>query len=212
VKVLVKQLRALKWKQPQQQTIPFVLIPSYITILYSLQVSLNLLATRSSAATDISVKILSTVETSPTTNPWKIEVMELKGYSWLTCSKQPWLIDCCIAIIHKLYHWRQEFCWRHDQLAMAKFSKSGVLDKVQEKSAVILGDTHISLQHRVSGIGGKKASIPKASLIYPVVFIQYRLVINRQMGGQTDRHTMTAYACANIALHVKHHWHQFTMM
>ena len=167
MKVLVKQLRAFKWKQPQQQTIPFVLIPSYITILYSLQVSLNLLATRSSAATDISVKILSTVETSPTTNPWKIEVMELKGYSWLTCSKQPWLIDCCIAIIHKLDQWRQEFCWQHDQLAMAKFSKSGVLDKVPEKSAVILGDTHISLQHRVSGIGGKKPPYQK-----PVWFVR----------------------------------------
>ena len=115
----------------------------------------------------ISVKILSTVETSPTTNPWKIEVMELKGYSWLTCSKQPWLIDCCITIIHKLDHWRQEFCWQHDQLAMAKFSKSGVLDKVPEKSAVILGDTHISLQHRVSGIGGKKPPYQK-----PVWFVR----------------------------------------
>ena len=42
----------------------------------------------------ISVKILSTVETSCTTNPQHITVMELEGYSWSTCSKQPRLVDC----------------------------------------------------------------------------------------------------------------------
>jgi len=40
------------------------------------------------ASRDMSVKILSTVETSCTTNPQHIEVMELEGYSRPTCSKQ----------------------------------------------------------------------------------------------------------------------------
>jgi len=44
----------------------------------------------------MSVKILSTVKTSCTANPWQIEVTELKGYSWQTCSKQPRLVDCVV--------------------------------------------------------------------------------------------------------------------
>jgi len=38
-----------------------------------------------------------------------------------------------------------EFCWQRDPLAVAKFSKSGVWDKVTEGSALIFGDTQISL-------------------------------------------------------------------
>ena len=44
----------------------------------------------------MSVKILSTVETSCATNPQQIAVMELESYSWRTCSIQPRLVDCRI--------------------------------------------------------------------------------------------------------------------
>jgi len=48
------------------------------------------------------IKILSTVETSCTTNPQQIAAMELEGYSWSTCSKQPRLVDCRIGVVNKL--------------------------------------------------------------------------------------------------------------
>ena len=41
-----------------------------------------------------------TVETSCTANAQQIAVMELEGYSWSTCSKQPWL--------NLSYRWRQQ--------------------------------------------------------------------------------------------------------
>ena len=44
---------------------------------------------RRTARRTISVKILSSVETSCTANPQQIKVMELEGYSQSTCSKQP---------------------------------------------------------------------------------------------------------------------------
>ena len=47
----------------------------------------------------MSVRILSTVETIPT-NPQQIAVMELEGYSWPTCSKQPQLVDCRIGVVN----------------------------------------------------------------------------------------------------------------
>jgi len=50
----------------------------------------------------MSVKILSTVETSCTTQPQQIELFELEGYSWRTCSKQPRLVDCRIGVVNKL--------------------------------------------------------------------------------------------------------------
>jgi len=48
------------------------------------------------------VKIVSTAETSCTTNPQQIAVTELEGYSWLTCSKQPRLVDCRTGVVNKL--------------------------------------------------------------------------------------------------------------
>ena len=59
---------------------------------------------RRTARRVMSVKILSTVETSCTTNPQQIAAMELKGYrpSWPTCSKQPRLTDCRIGVVNKL--------------------------------------------------------------------------------------------------------------
>ena len=41
----------------------------------------------------MSVKILSTVETSCVTKPQQIAVVELEGYSWSTCSKQRLVFD-----------------------------------------------------------------------------------------------------------------------
>jgi len=67
----------------------------------------NRATTRSSAASDgprdaLSVNILSTVETSCTTNAQRLAVMELEGYSWSTCSKQPRLVDCRMGVVNKL--------------------------------------------------------------------------------------------------------------
>jgi len=80
----------------------------------------------------VSQNIVNTVETSCITNPQQIEVMELEGYSWPICSKQPRLVDCRIGVVNKLdyQHNDDEFCWQRDQLAVAKFSKSGISDKV----------------------------------------------------------------------------------
>ena len=56
---------------------------------------------RLTALCAMSVKIWSTVETSCTTNPQQIAVMELKGYSWPICSKEPRLVDCRIGVANK---------------------------------------------------------------------------------------------------------------
>jgi len=45
-------------------------------------------------------KNLVTVEISCTTNPQQMAVMELEGYSLLTCSKQPRLVDCRIGVVN----------------------------------------------------------------------------------------------------------------
>ena len=63
--------------------------------------------TRNSATADgprdaLSVKILSSVETSCTTDKYSTNRMELEGYSWSTCSKQPRLVDCRIGVVNKL--------------------------------------------------------------------------------------------------------------
>ena len=47
--------------------------------------------------------ILSTVQTSCTTIPQQIAVMELEDCSSLTSSKQPRLVDCRIGVVNKLY-------------------------------------------------------------------------------------------------------------
>jgi len=62
----------------------------------------------------MSVKMLSTVETSCTTNHQQIIVMKLEDYSWLTCSKQQRLVDCHIGVVNKLNCWQ----WRRVLLTM----------------------------------------------------------------------------------------------
>ena len=61
---------------------------------------------------------------------------------------------------------------------MAKFSKSGVCDKVPQGRTVIFGDTHISTVWD----RWKEASITNTGSISPVVSTQYRRVTD----GQTD--------------------------
>ena len=62
--------------------------------------------------------------------------MELEGYAWPTCNKQPRLVDCRIGVVNKLDRRRvhddddEEFCWQRDWLAVAKYSKSGFWDKI----------------------------------------------------------------------------------
>jgi len=91
----------------------------------------------------MSVKILSTVESNCTTNPQQIDVKELEGYRWSTCSKQPRLVDRRIGVVNKLDR-------RRRRLAAAKCFKSGVWDKVPEESTLIFfEDTQISLKHSV---------------------------------------------------------------
>ena len=50
----------------------------------------------------VSQNIVNTVETSCITNPQQIAVMELEGYSWSTCRKQPRLVDCSVGVVNKL--------------------------------------------------------------------------------------------------------------
>ena len=70
---------------------------------------------------------------------------------------------------------------------MAKFSESGVQDKVPEGSALIFGDNRICLQHSVGRVEG--SSTPKkTSLIRSSVSIEHRLVTDRQTDGHTQAH------------------------
>jgi len=56
----------------------------------------------------VSVKILSTVENMfNVAYPHQIEVMELEGYCWPTCSKQPRLVACRIGVVNKLHRRRR---------------------------------------------------------------------------------------------------------
>ena len=60
--------------------------------------------------------------------------MELKGYSWSTCTEQPRFVDCHIGVVNKLDNRLddEEFCWQRLRLAVqAKFSYSGVKSQRQ---------------------------------------------------------------------------------
>ena len=68
------------------------------------------------------VKILSTVETRCTTNPQQIEVMELEGYSWSICSKQPWqtsFVDNAIDLLWQ--NFPSPACWTKFQRKVPEF-------------------------------------------------------------------------------------------
>jgi len=44
----------------------------------------------------------NSIGTSCTTEQQEIDAMELEGYSWPTCSKQPRLVDCRTGVVNKL--------------------------------------------------------------------------------------------------------------
>ena len=67
-----------------------------------------------------------------------------------------------------------------DRLTAAKFSKSGVWDKVPD------GSTLLTTQ---CGIDRSKRLMPNTSSICPAVSIQYRLVTDRQADRRTDGRT-----------------------
>jgi len=99
---------------------------------------------RGTARRAMSVEILSTVETSCTTNQQQLAVMELEGYSWSTCSKQPRLIDRRIGVVYKLDRRRVLLTCRGEIFLVrtefgAKF----------QTEVPYFGDTQISLQHSV---------------------------------------------------------------
>jgi len=64
-----------------------------------------------------------------------------------------------------------------DRYAVAKFSKSGVYDKVPEGSALIFGDNQLSFEHSVGRVEG--SSRAKTSSIRSAVSIEHRLVTDR---------------------------------
>ena len=150
--------------------------------------------TRSSATAYVprdalSVKILSTAETKCTTNP-QIKVIELEGYRWSTCSKQPWFIDWSIGVVNKLDRRRRlrrvllttRSTWRGE----IEISKSVVWDKVQEGITLIFGDTQISLQHSV---GYVEESLHAKNQLDSSSPFHATPAYDGQTDGQTDRQT-----------------------
>ena len=119
-----------------------------------------------------SVKILSTVETSCKTNPQLIEVMELKGYSWPTCSKQPRLVDYCIglhiAIINKLDRRRR---------------RRRVLLKTR---STYRGHVFPKFPYNTPRDRWKYVSMTKPSSIRSVVSMQHRLSSYRRTHGDSN--------------------------
>ena len=148
---------------------------------------------RRTARCAMSVKLwsITDVETVCTTNPQQTELMELECYSWSTCSKQPRLVDCRIGVVNKLDRRRR----RRRVLLTARstcrgeiFSKSGVRDKVPERSTLISEDIQISLKQ--CKIGGRRLHAKN-----PARFVQsfwYNTGLWRT-DRRTDGETTTAY-------------------
>ena len=136
-----------------------------------------------SLAATVSVSILSTVETSCTTNQQQIAMIDLEGYSWSTCSKQPPLADCRISIVNKLdRQWRQQRVLLTTR-STCRGEKSGVVDKVTEGSICIFIEKNMEMPtfpYNAVRDRWKKASMPKTSSTRPVISTQYRLVTDRQ--------------------------------
>jgi len=137
---------------------------------------------RLTALCAMSVKIWSTVETSCTTNPQQIAVMELKGYSWPICSEQPRLVDCRIGVANKPQRrrwWVLLTTWW--TCGGENFSsKSGVWNSPTGKYFLEIPKfPYNTVWDR------EKEAHAKISWIRPVVSIQYQLVTD----GQTDRQT-----------------------
>ena len=89
---------------------------------------------------------LVTCKNKFTANPEQIAVMELEGYSWLTSSKQPRLVDCRIGVVNKLdCRRRRRWVLLTTRSTCRGEIKSGVWNRVPEGSTLILKDTQISL-------------------------------------------------------------------
>ena len=151
----------------------------------------------------MSVKILSTVETSCTTNPQHIEIMESEGYSWPTCSKQPRLVDCHTGVVNKLDRRR-----RQRRVLLTTRSTCGeifqVRGKVPEESTLFFWRyPNFLITHY--GIGGRKPPCQK-----PARFVQsfrYNTGLWRTNGRK--RHMTTAYTQGDsdvILFHIYAGW------
>jgi len=72
-----------------------------------------------------------------------------------------------------------------DRYTKAKFSKSGVWNRVPEGSTLIFwSEPNFPLTQ--CRMGGRKLPCPKPSSIHPAVSMELRLVTDRQTYGQTD--------------------------
>ena len=147
----------------------------------------------------MSVKILSTVETSCTTNPQQIEVLESEGYSWLTCSKQPRLAECRIGVVNKLDRRR----WVS---LTTRLTCHGEIFYVQRKVPWFLQIPNFPCN--IVWDRWKEASMAKNSLIRPVVSTHYRVVwdgrMNRRTHNDSIYHTCIA-SCSTTAV-LSHCW------
>jgi len=139
--------------------------------------------------------LLSTVETSCTTNPQKIEVIELEGYSWQTCSKQPRLVDCRIGVVNKLGRRR-----RRQVLFTTRSPCRGEVFQVRSSGQSSRGKhpnywryLNFFITHDV---WWKEASVPKTSSIRPVC--RYSTGLWRSLQTDRKRHDTIKYR-ASIA-------------
>jgi len=108
-----------------------------------------------------------TTGTTCTTNPQQLEVTELASYCWPTCSKQP----------RRINHQAQtsvSFVDNMINLLWWNFPSPVFGTKFQRKVSLFLEIP--KLPYNTVWNRWKEASIPKASSIYPIVSIQYRLV------------------------------------
>ena len=141
-------------------------------VIHGQRVNKKLCYRRRSSRRAMSVKILSTVETSCKTNPQLIEVMELKGYSWPTCSKQPRLVDYCIglhiAIVNKLDRRRR---------------RRRVLLKTR---STYRGHVFPKFPYNTPRDRWKYVSMTKPSSIRSVVSMQHRLSSYRRTHGDSN--------------------------
>ena len=138
----------------------------------------------------MSVEILSTVETSCTTNPQQIAVTEsgvtvdrlAVQFSLNKQFKQPRLVDCRTGVVNKLDRRRR----RRRVLLTTRSTCRGEIHKV--RSLDIHKCHSLNSLIKQCGIGGRQPPcMPK-----PVVSIQYRLVTDGRTDGRTDGHMMTA--------------------
>jgi len=96
----------------------------------------------------------------------------------------------CIALTARQPSWVcstsstvDEFCWQHDRLAVAKFSKSREWDIFQEGRTLFWRHPNVFIKQ--CSIGRRKATVPKIISIRIDASIEHRHATD----GQTDRQT-----------------------